>query len=217
MSACSHVSRVPLAIASARNRLGLVKQEGGVVVRKKTTRHSSYPSFLLTTRKCRRGTTTTTTTAGTSDDGVDAPTVATAIDPAPVVVDDDDASPPISEAAARANALVASAVAAASADSASLAAASARNTYLPISPGFSLPLPPEPVRFPRAPLNIKFAVLLLRSGYETVDAMAGRIKRTQQLERAHVPPQSRTCTYTRKKQNKNYSTYAFNTYDTAKS
>ena len=41
----------------------------------------------------------------------------------------------------------------------------------PIPQGFSLPLPPDPVRFPRAPLDIKLAVLLLRSTYETVDAM----------------------------------------------
>jgi hypothetical protein len=37
--------------------------------------------------------------------------------------------------------------------------------------GFSLPLPPEPVRFPRTKLNLRLAVLLLRSGYETIDAM----------------------------------------------
>lgn len=85
--------------------------------------------------------------------------------------DEDDAPPPISEAAARANASVEAAVASASADSSALAAASAPNAYLPFAPAFSLPLPPEPVRFPRAPLNIKLAVLLLRSGYETVDAM----------------------------------------------
>ena len=34
-----------------------------------------------------------------------------------------------------------------------------------------LPLPPEPVRFPRTKLSLRLAVLLLRSGYETVDAM----------------------------------------------
>ena len=52
-----------------------------------------------------------------------------------------------------------------------VASPSARNRYLPVSPGFSLPLPPTPVRFPRAPLDIKLAVLLLRSTYECVDGM----------------------------------------------
>ena len=52
-----------------------------------------------------------------------------------------------------------------------VASPSARNRYLPVSPGFSLPLPPDPVRFPRAPLDIKLAVLLLRSTYECVDGM----------------------------------------------
>ena len=115
---------------------------------------------------------------GAGDGDVDAPPALTDAPPPPpppeekkVEEVDDDAPPPISAAAARANASVASAVASASADSASLAATSAPNTYLPVSPGFSLPLPPEPVRFPRAPINIKLAVLLLRSGYETVDDM----------------------------------------------
>jgi len=35
----------------------------------------------------------------------------------------------------------------------------------------SLPLPPEPVLFPRRMLNLKFAVLLMRSAYEAVDAL----------------------------------------------
>ena len=35
----------------------------------------------------------------------------------------------------------------------------------------SLPLPPEPVLFPRKILNLKFAVLLMRSAYEAVDAL----------------------------------------------
>lgn len=35
----------------------------------------------------------------------------------------------------------------------------------------SLPLPPEPVLFPRKMLNLKFAVLLMRSAYEAVDAL----------------------------------------------
>ena len=60
---------------------------------------------------------------------------------------------------------------AASLASADLARASAPNAYLPKSAGFSLPLPPEPVRFPRTKLSLRLAVLLLRSGYETVDAM----------------------------------------------
>ena len=59
----------------------------------------------------------------------------------------------------------------ASEDSIKLASPTAPNQYLPIPQGFSLPLPPDPVRFPRAPLDIKLAVLLLRSTYETVDAM----------------------------------------------
>lgn len=36
---------------------------------------------------------------------------------------------------------------------------------------FSLPSPPEPVLFPRKMLNLKFAVLLMRSAYEAVDAL----------------------------------------------
>ena len=63
------------------------------------------------------------------------------------------------------------AVARAAADPVALASPSAPNQDLPGSSGVSLPLPPEPVRFPRAPLNIKLAVMLLRSTYETVDAM----------------------------------------------
>ena len=59
----------------------------------------------------------------------------------------------------------------ASEDSVRLASASAPNQYLPTPQGFSLPLPPDPVRFPRAPIDIKLAVLLLRSTYETVDAL----------------------------------------------
>lgn len=35
----------------------------------------------------------------------------------------------------------------------------------------SLPLPPEPVLYPRKMLNLKFAVLLMRSAYEAVDAL----------------------------------------------
>ena len=87
---------------------------------------------------------------------------------------DDDAPsppPPLSEAAQRSLADVEAAVARAAADPVALASPSAPNQYLPGSSGFSLPLPPEPVRFPRAPLNIKLAVMLLRSTYETVDAM----------------------------------------------
>jgi hypothetical protein len=111
--------------------------------------------------------------------GDDAPTSAPTATAAPAIVaatavedeEDDDAPPPISAAAAKANASVDSFVTKASVDSVALAAASAPNTYLPLSPGFSLPLPPEPVRFPRAPVNIKLAVLLLRSTYETMDAM----------------------------------------------
>ena len=63
------------------------------------------------------------------------------------------------------------AVRSASEDSVRLASASAPNQYLPTPQGFSLPLPPDPVRFPRAPIDIKLAVLLLRSTYETVDAL----------------------------------------------
>ena len=87
--------------------------------------------------------------------------------------DDDDPPPPppLSEAAQRSLADVRAAVANAAADPVALASPSAPNQYLPGSAGFSLPLPPEPVRFPRAPLNIKLAVMLLRSTYETVDAM----------------------------------------------
>ena len=35
----------------------------------------------------------------------------------------------------------------------------------------SLPITPEPVLFPRKTLNLKFAVLLMRSAYEAVDAL----------------------------------------------
>ena len=90
-------------------------------------------------------------------------------DTAPV---DPDAPPPLSPAAQKAVALVDRDVRVASASSADLARPSAPNTYLPKSAGgFSLPLPPEPVRFPRTKLNLRLAVLLLRSGYETIDAM----------------------------------------------
>ena len=88
--------------------------------------------------------------------------------------DADDADPPPptltpEEQAALDN--VNAAVQRASEDSIKLASPTAPNQYLPIPQGFSLPLPPDPVRFPRAPLDIKLAVLLLRSTYETVDAM----------------------------------------------
>ena len=83
-----------------------------------------------------------------------------------------DAPPPLSPAAQKAVALVDRDVRVASASSADLARPSAPNAYLPKSAGgFSLPLPPEPVRFPRTKLNLRLAVLLLRYGYETVDAM----------------------------------------------
>ena len=84
---------------------------------------------------------------------------------------DPDAPPPLSPAAQKAVAEVDREVRAASASSADLARPSAPNAYLPRSAGFSLPLPPEPVRFPRTKLSMRLAVLLLRSGYETVDAM----------------------------------------------
>ena len=64
---------------------------------------------------------------------------------------DDDAPsppPPLSEAAQRSLADVEAAVARAAADPVALASPSAPNQYLPGSSGFSLPLPPEPVRFP---------------------------------------------------------------------
>ena len=50
-----------------------------------------------------------------------------------------------------------------------LASASAPNQYLPTPQARCLA--PDPVRFPRAPIDIKLAVLLLRSTYETVDAL----------------------------------------------
>ena len=84
---------------------------------------------------------------------------------------DPDAPPPLSPAAQKAVAAVDRDVRVASASSADLARPSAPNSYLPKSAGFSLPLPPEPVRFPRTKLSLRLAVLLLRSGYETVDAM----------------------------------------------
>ena len=80
-------------------------------------------------------------------------------------------APPLSPAAQKAVDAVDREVRAASLASADLARASAPNAYLPKSAGFSLPLPPEPVRFPRTKLSLRLAVLLLRSGYETVDAM----------------------------------------------
>ena len=89
-------------------------------------------------------------------------------EPPPV---DPDAPPPLSPAAQKAVDAVDREVRAASLASADLARASAPNAYLPKSAGFSLPLPPEPVRFPRTKLSLRLAVLLLRSGYETVDAM----------------------------------------------
>ena len=84
---------------------------------------------------------------------------------------DPDALPVLSPAAQKAVAEVDREVRAASASSADLARPSAPNAYFPRSAGFSLPLPPEPVRFPRTKLSLRLAVLLLRSGYETVDAM----------------------------------------------
>lgn len=36
---------------------------------------------------------------------------------------------------------------------------------------FSLPAPPEPVRFPRKALNLRFAVLLMRSSFDAVNAL----------------------------------------------
>ena len=84
---------------------------------------------------------------------------------------DPDAPPPLSPAAQKAVDAVDREVRTASLASADLARASAPNAYLPKSAGFSLPLPPEPVRFPRTKLSLRLAVLLLRSGYETVDAM----------------------------------------------
>ena len=77
-------------------------------------------------------------------------------------------APVMSAAAAASAAAVDAAVAAAAADSMALATA---GSYLPASAGFSLPLPPDPVRFPRAPINLKLAVMLLRSTYETVEGM----------------------------------------------
>ena len=80
-------------------------------------------------------------------------------------------SPPLSEAAQRSLADVEAAVARAAADPVALASPSAPNQYLPRFLRILVAPPPEPVRFPRAPLNIKLAVMLLRSTYETVDAM----------------------------------------------
>ena len=88
--------------------------------------------------------------------------------------DADDADPPPPQLTPEEQAAldkVNAAVQRASEDSIKLASPTAPNQYLPIPQGFSLPLPPDPVRFPRAPLDIKLAVLLLRSTYETVDAM----------------------------------------------
>ena len=87
---------------------------------------------------------------------------------------EDDADPPLPTLTPEEQAAldkVNAAVQRASEDSIKLASPTAPNQYLPIPQGFSLPLPPDPVRFPRAPLDIKLAVLLLRSTYETVDAM----------------------------------------------
>lgn len=36
---------------------------------------------------------------------------------------------------------------------------------------FSLPAPPEPVRFPRKALNLRFAVLLMRSSFDAVNTL----------------------------------------------
>ena len=88
--------------------------------------------------------------------------------------DTDDADPPPPQLTPEERAAlekVDAAVRSASEDSVRLASASAPNQYLPTPQGFSLPLPPDPVRFPRAPIDIKLAVLLLRSTYETVDAL----------------------------------------------
>lgn len=84
---------------------------------------------------------------------------------------DEDAPPVLSEQAQKAIKRVEDEVKNASAQSVDLCKPTAANQYLPKPPGFSLPLPPEPVRFPRTKLNIRLAVLLLRSGYETIDAM----------------------------------------------
>ena len=103
---------------------------------------------------------------------VEAPAGASESDPGPSTgPTDDDAPAPVSATAAAANASGEAAVKTASIHSVELAAPTAPNQYLPIPAGFSLPLPPDPVRFPRAPVNIKLAVCLLRSTYETVDAM----------------------------------------------
>jgi hypothetical protein len=85
--------------------------------------------------------------------------------------DGDPKPPPTSAAAETARKNVDAAVAASSASSAALAN-NLDNQYLATQERFpSLPLPPEPIRFPRSPVDIKLAVMLLRSAYETVDDM----------------------------------------------
>ncbi len=78
---------------------------------------------------------------------------------------DDDNEPVLSEAAQKANREVDAYVKTSSEQSTELCKPTAPNQYLPRRSGqFTLPNPPEPVRFPRTKLNLKLAVLLLRSG-----------------------------------------------------
>ena len=113
-------------------------------------------------------------------DSEPAPLVAADVETPPAnaashVVDSEDVDPdapaPLSPAAQRAVDSVERDVRSSNAKSVELASPTAPNAYLPKSAGFSFPLPPEPVRFPRTKLNLRLAVLLLRSAYETIDAM----------------------------------------------